>query len=162
MLGALYCIYHFQTSGTKWHFIDNADLFVHEVGHFVFAPFGEFMAVAGGSLFQLLVPVAFFGYFTWSDQKFSAAAMLLWLSVNFFYVAVYAADALKMELPLVGGEGVIHDWNYLLLNTGLIRHAQTVSNTIYFLGLVSIFTALYLTWVNMNKQESSAENWNRI
>ena len=43
--------------------LDHVDLAVHEAGHVVFAPFGEFLGVAGGSLLQLIVPAAFVLYF---------------------------------------------------------------------------------------------------
>ena len=32
-------------------FLDNVDLPIHETGHLVFSPFGEFMQFAGGTLF---------------------------------------------------------------------------------------------------------------
>jgi hypothetical protein len=147
-LGALYCVYHFKTSLTGgWHFIDNVDLIIHEAGHVVFMPFGEFIAIAGGSLLQLIVPVLFLGYFWRTEQKFSAAAMLLWLSVNFFYIGVYAGDAARMELPLLGGEASTHDWNYLLMRTGLIAQAGVVAGFIHFLGFLSIGSALFLAWL---------------
>ena len=44
-------------------FVDNIDLAIHETGHLVFAPFGEFMNVLGGTLFQLIVPLTFIGIF---------------------------------------------------------------------------------------------------
>ena len=33
------------------------NLIFHEAGHILFSPFGRFMTVLGGSLFQVLVPV---------------------------------------------------------------------------------------------------------
>jgi hypothetical protein len=44
-------------------FLDMVDLPIHETGHLLFRPFGEFMMVAGGSLFQEIVPAVFVGYF---------------------------------------------------------------------------------------------------
>lgn len=146
-LGAVYCFYYFQTSGNGgWHFIDNVDLVIHEAGHFIFWPFGRFIMVAGGSLLQCIIPLLFFGYFWRTKQKFSAAAILLWLAVNLFYVGVYAADALRMELPLLGGESTIHDWNYLLSKLGLLNQAAGVANFIYLLGFISIALGVYLAW----------------
>jgi hypothetical protein len=154
LMAGLYCVYYFSTL-EQWHFIDNVDLIIHEAGHFIFMFLGEFISILGGSLFQLLVPAVFFGYFYYNDQKYSAAAMLLWLALNFFNVGVYAGDALKMELPLLGGENSIHDWNYLLLNTGLIRHVIMISQIIFFSGFVSILGAFWLAWANLDIRQNS-------
>jgi hypothetical protein len=47
----------------QWRMIDGLNLVIHEAGHVVFRPFGEFLMIAGGSLFQVIVPVTFAGYF---------------------------------------------------------------------------------------------------
>src|SRR5690348_736329 len=39
-------------------FFDYANVFVHESGHWAFLPFGQFLIVAGGTIFQILIPVA--------------------------------------------------------------------------------------------------------
>ena len=43
--------------------MDSVDLPIHETGHLVFAPFGEFLQFLGGTLFQLIMPTAFVVYF---------------------------------------------------------------------------------------------------
>ena len=62
ILAALYflwCVYDPFT----WRLLDGVDFLIHEAGHPIFGIFGEFIGVAGGSLLQVLVPLAFFGYF---------------------------------------------------------------------------------------------------
>jgi hypothetical protein len=87
----------------------------------LFRPFGEFMMVAGGSLFQLLFPAVFVGYFMWQGSHYSAAIVLFWVGQSILNVWVYAADAVLMQLVLTSGftgtEGSFHDWNYLLTAT---------------------------------------------
>ncbi len=39
--------------------LGGVDLAIHETGHLVFSPFGEFMGFAGGTLFQLIMPASF-------------------------------------------------------------------------------------------------------
>lgn len=39
----------------EWHLIDGVNLVIHEAGHIVFMPFGEFIMIAGGSLFQIIL-----------------------------------------------------------------------------------------------------------
>jgi hypothetical protein len=47
----------------QWHFIGGVNLLIHEAGHVIFMPFGEVISIAGGSLFQLIVPAVFAAYF---------------------------------------------------------------------------------------------------
>ena len=51
-------------------FLDNVDLAIHETGHLLFRILGEFMGIAGGSLFQVIFPAVFVGYFIWQKKGF--------------------------------------------------------------------------------------------
>ncbi|WP_411282033.1 hypothetical protein [Gemmatimonas sp.] len=101
---------------------DSAGLFggitlgVHELGHFLWSPFGEFMAVAGGSITQLIAPRAACLVLRRQDDRLGALVPLFWLSSSLGALAPYIADARDMALDLVSpGDGdIIHDWNYLL------------------------------------------------
>jgi hypothetical protein len=158
LLGAAYCVYYFMSVRSGgWHFIDNVDLVIHEAGHFIFAPFGQLVGVAGGSMMQLIIPLLFFGYFFRSEQNFSAAAMLLWLAINFFGVGVYAADAQAMSLPLLGGDGVIHDWNFLLSSAGELHRASLVAGIINFAGFASVLAAVWMAWTYHRERDMISE-----
>ena len=58
-------------------FLDIVDLPIHETGHLLFRIFGEFMMIAGGSLFQVIVPLIFVGYFVWQRSYYSAAIVAM-------------------------------------------------------------------------------------
>jgi hypothetical protein len=126
-------------------FLDNVDLPIHEFGHLLFRPFGEFMMVAGGSLFQMIMPIVFVGYFAWKRQFYSATIVLMWVGQSILNVYVYAADAVVMQLVLTSGftgsEGSFHDWNYLLTATGLLSSTKTVAGIIRVLGTSTIIGA---------------------
>jgi hypothetical protein len=126
-------------------FLDNVDLPIHEFGHLLFRPFGEFMMVAGGSLFQVIFPAIFVGYFFWKKSFYSAAIVLFWLGQSILNVWVYAADAVVMRLVLTSGftgsEGSFHDWNYLLAATGLLSSTNLVAGVIRFAGTLVIISA---------------------
>jgi hypothetical protein len=126
-------------------FLDNADLAIHETGHLIFRLLGEFMGIAGGSLFQVILPAVFVGYFIRQRSYYSAAIVLLWVGQSLLNVWVYAADAVKMQLVLTSGftgaEGSFHDWNYLLTATGLLDSTKTVAGIIRLLGTVTILAA---------------------
>jgi hypothetical protein len=126
-------------------FLDNVNLPIHETGHFVFRPFGEFMGVAGGSIFQVILPAAFAGYFYRQEKFYSASVVLFWVGQSILNVYVYAADAVAMQLVLTSGltgsEGGFHDWNYLLAETGLLGSTKTVAGIIRMAGTLVIIAA---------------------
>jgi uncharacterized protein YqgC (DUF456 family) len=53
------------------------------------------MGIAGGSLFQVILPAVFVGYFVWREQYYSAAIVLFWVGQSILNVWVYAADAVS-------------------------------------------------------------------
>jgi hypothetical protein len=110
-----------------WSLLDDVDLAIHETGHVVFSPFGEFMGVAGGSLFQVLVPLAFVLYFAWRRDAFASFLVLFWVSQSLFNVAVYVADARAQALPLVGGEYAIHDWSWMLSRLHVLTKDESIA-----------------------------------
>ncbi len=126
--------------------LDIVDLPIHETGHLLFRPFGEFLMIAGGSLFQVIMPAIFVGYFVWNEKYYSAAIVLLWVGQSILNVFVYAADAVVMQLVLISGltgsEGSFHDWNYLLTETGLLNSTRTVAGLIRLTGTLTIIAAI--------------------
>lgn len=119
-----------------WHpgfaIIDNVNLPIHETGHLVFAPFGEFVTALGGSLFQVAFPAVFVVYFMRRRDEHSASVALWWVSQNLWNVAIYVADAQEQELPLVGGGE--HDWAFLLAEMDILRRDDQVAAMIRFVG----------------------------
>ena len=138
-------------------FLDNVDLPIHETGHLLFRPLGEFMMVAGGSLFQVIVPAVFAGYFIWQGSYYSASVVFFWTGQSILNVWVYAADAIKMQLVLTSGftgsEGSFHDWNYMLTETGLLSSTGTVAGVIRLLGTLIIIAA-FASSIYFSKREA--------
>ena len=125
-----------------WDPLDDLNLAVHEAGHLVFSGFGETMTILGGSLFQVIVPLAFVGYFTKTRQRYAAAATMAWVGVNLLNVSRYIGDARAQELPLLGGEDSIHDWWYLLINWDLLPRDTTIARWVHFFGVVAFLCAV--------------------
>ncbi len=101
------------------------NLAIHELGHLVFAPLGGFMGILGGTLLQLIAPMASVINFYRQNDFFAICLCFGWLSTNFFDIARYSGDARAMQLTLVspfGGEGAIHDWNYLLGKMHILQY----------------------------------------
>jgi hypothetical protein len=115
------------------------NLGIHELGHLIFTPLGKFMMMAGGTIAQCLVPMISFFMFYKQRDFFAISVSFCWMGTNLFSIAVYMADARKMEIPLVtpfGGAEVIHDWNYLLGKLGLLHADATLG------GFVEAFAVL--------------------
>ena len=127
-------------------FLDMVDLPIHETGHLVFRIFGEFIGIAGGTLFQLIVPAVFVGYFVWQKSYYSAAIVTMWVGQSILNVWMYASDAVVMQLMLTSGitgaEGGFHDWNYMLDSMGLLNSTRTIAGIIRFAGTLTILAAV--------------------
>lgn len=136
---AAYILYTILTPGV-WHFLDAVDLIIHEAGHPIFGLFGAWIGILGGSLMQLLVPLVFVGYFLARYDLFAAGVVAMWLAQSITNLSVYVGDAQAMTLPLLGGEAVIHDWNYLLGSVGLLEHAALLGNALHAAAFV-VFSA---------------------
>jgi hypothetical protein len=126
------------------YFIDNANLAIHEAGHFIFSVFGQVIMVAGGSLMQIIVPIIFTWSFISSGQFFSGSLTLFWVGQNIINVSVYAGDAEKMALPLITGDPSTHDWHFLLDHFGLLSQTGLIASIIYFSGLIVLILAAIL------------------
>lgn len=147
-----YVSYAVMTAGT-WHLIDGIDLIFHEAGHTIFFFLGEFIQVAAGSVFQIFLPLLFVFYFYRHQDLYSSAILLLWVGQSIVNVSVYAGDAVSMNLPLLGGDGSIHDWNYLLSHLGLLAHAKVVAGGLYMLGLSIVISGIFAGFIYADDQK---------
>jgi hypothetical protein len=120
--------------------MDSVDLPIHETGHLVFAPFGEFIQFLGGTLFQLIMPSVFVGYFWRRGDKHAASVALWWVAQNFWNISVYVRDARTQALPLVGGGE--HDWAYLLGRLGWLRYDQAIGRGNWSIGVLLYLVAI--------------------
>ena len=137
-------------------FLHLPDLVFHEAGHVIFSPFGRFLTVLGGSLFQCLVPAILAGAFVRERQWFSAAVCAWWTGQNFLDLAPYIADARALRLVLLGGrtgaevEG--HDWEYLLTQLGWLHLDRTLGLWTHWIGLLVMVSALAVAAVTLSKK----------
>lgn len=153
---ALACLYfwYYVKTYTEWHFIDNVNLVFHEAGHAIFFFTGEFCNIAAGSIFQIALPLFISLYFFAQKEKISAALCLLWVGQNMLNVSLYVKDSIVMQLSLLGGDSVIHDWNYLLSTTNTIQYSSNIALSFYILGISTILLgtifSLYFAWTKTN------------
>ena len=130
--------------------IDNADLVIHEAGHFFFMPFGKFIYTLGGTMIQIFLPSLIAVFFFTKLYRTGVQMALLWLGQNLINISVYAADAKAKSLPLLGGNKVYHDWNYLLSQLNILNYYYEVG-CIFFASAVLIFlTSIFMPLIIKN------------
>jgi hypothetical protein len=122
------------------------NLVFHEAGHVLFAPFGRFMTVLGGSLFQFALPLGIAIAFLVQRNPFGAVVCTWWAGENLIDVAPYIADARVLQLVLLGGktgaEVQGHDWEYILATLGWMRFDRTLGLSAHRMGLLMMIGAL--------------------
>ena len=119
----------------------------HEAGHVFFAPFGEVLRVAGGTLGQLLVPLACAVALHRSGDNFGAAIAAAWLALSLVDASVYAYDAADPVLPLIGGgtgADRFHDFVFLFERFGQLAHARGWAVSMKVVG--GLVLSLSLVW----------------
>ncbi len=133
---ALFLLYVLARRDTSL-FVDLIFVPIHEGGHLFIGWFGQTLGVAGGTIFQLGVPLAVGLAFAYRRQILGTAFGMFFFFENFLSVGVYMADARAQDLPLVtvgDRDFVIHDWAYLFGKLGLLRFDTALGHAFRFLG----------------------------
>jgi hypothetical protein len=134
----------------NYTWIDNADLVIHEAGHFFFMLFGKFIYTAGGTLMQIILPSLIAWYFFRNEYRTGTQFSLLWLGQNFINISVYAADAQAQRLPLLGGNKVYHDWHYLLGELNILSLGTEVGYFFFVIAIIIFVITLLLPLIIHN------------
>jgi len=132
-----------MTAEINYSFLHLVNLPIHEFGHILFRPFGEWMMYLGGSLFQCLLPALIGAAFIWMQRNpFAAGFCLWWSGENLVDVSPYIYDAKLMALPLTGewNDAVAelhvqrHDWHNILEPLGLVNSAPHIGMLVHAVG----------------------------
>lgn len=148
--------YDYRTAEINESFFHNIVLPIHEAGHVLFMPFGEFLAILGGSLFQLALPFGIGAAFILKNRdNFGAALCLWWTGASLIDLSPYIYDALHPQMLLLGGhtgEDGPHDWIYLLDVFGQLQHAQGWGAFAHVLGGLVMLTGIVWGALVLGKQ----------
>jgi hypothetical protein len=107
----------------SWNIFGGLTLAVHEGGHLLFSPFGQWLMIAGGSLTQVLAPVVAALLLLRQGDRYGVAVVGTWLAYSLTNLSEYVGDARAMALQLVGfSDDPIHDWHYLLGSMHLLPY----------------------------------------
>jgi hypothetical protein len=135
------------------------NLVFHEAGHVLFAPFGQFMRVLGGSLFQFALPLGLAVAFLKQQNPFGAVVCAWWAGENLIDVAPYIADARALQLVLLGGktgaEVQGHDWEYILATLGWMRFDRTLGLWTHRVGLLMMLGSVVWGGVYLARVQSA-------
>ena len=127
-------------------FMHNILLPIHEAGHIFFIPFGEFMTILGGSLFQVGLPFGIAVAFVVANRdNFGAAIGLWWSGASVIDLSPYIYDSLHPQIIMLGGhtgEDGPHDWIYLLNTFGQLANAQRWGSFAHVLGTGGVLAGL--------------------
>ena len=138
--------------------IDIVFIPIHEGGHLLFRFFGEFLAVAGGTLLQLGVPVMLATFFFFQRQVMGTAFCMFFFFEQFLPISIYMADARAQELPLLtvgDSDNVIHDWNYLFGKFGVLEHDTQIAHAVRVIGwLGMIATVAWMVWRSVQARQA--------
>jgi len=143
-------------------FIDFANLMIHEAGHPLFgifaggdeAGFGYTLMILGGTLAELIAPLACFAYFFFKRETTGAAFCSFWFFENFLYIGTYMADARTLALPLVGSGD--HDWEILFTHWNVLPHAEQIGHTTRFLGWLGLLSTV--AWLAFRTFSSTSDS----
>lgn len=133
-------------------FLDYANLMIHEMGHPLFSWLGYTPMILGGTLLELLVPLACGSYFFAKRELAGVAFCLFWLFENFLYIGLYMADARAQALPLVGSGD--HDWAILFGHWRLLAHDRAIGGMTRMTGWAGMMAVIvWLAFHGRSKAE---------
>lgn len=122
---------------------------VHELGHIALFWAGSFIAIAGGSLFQVAAPIAAGVVLGRQRDWFGVTVAGAWLASSLHGLAAYVGDARTRELPLVGlFPDPVHDWEWLLGHMGILSWDHGLAVILrFFSAMTGIAAVLAGAWL---------------
>lgn len=156
---AFYTLFLFEL-GRGSGFLPMIDLVfvpIHEGGHLLFGYLGHGFMVAGGTLLQLLVPLALATYFCFQRQIAGVAFCMFCFFEQFLPIATYMADARAQELPLItvgSPEFVEHDWFAMFSSLGLLEHDTQIASVVRITGWLGMIVVVgWVAWRGLRKED---------
>lgn len=98
------------------------------------------MNFLGGSLFQVIIPLATVVVFARSSLK-SLPFTLYWTGQSMVNVSIYISDAPYQRLHLIA-RGLIHDWRWLLTHSNLMEYAEDIGTIVNVLGIITCLAGI--------------------
>lgn len=93
---------------------------------------GHTVMLLGGTLGELIVPLACAAAFFFQRQIYGFAFCLFWFFENFLYLGTYMADARTSSLPLINSDE--SDWTLLFGQWNILLYDQEIGHFFRLLG----------------------------
>jgi hypothetical protein len=93
---------------------------------------------------QILISLLFIFYFYSNKKQFGVQIYFVFLGENLLNISKYAADARAQSLPLLGGNKVYHDWNFLLRKMNILEYDYAIGYFFVGLAIISFVVALVI------------------
>ncbi|MCB9248612.1 MAG: hypothetical protein H6613_08720 [Ignavibacteriales bacterium] len=106
---------------------------------------------------QILIALLFMFYFYSNKKNFGLQISLVYLGENLFNISKYAADAQAQNLPLLGGNKVYHDWNFLLKKMNILEYDYAVGYFFVGLAIISFIIAFLIPIIIKETEEINLE-----
>ncbi|MBV1774486.1 hypothetical protein KSF73_02030 [Burkholderiaceae bacterium DAT-1] len=137
------CMLYFQllTAAAWVPLLDSANLALHEAGHPLLGLILPSLTVYGGTLFQLLFPLAVIRHFHRLHRADGVAVGQIWLGENMLNIGRYMADARTQVLPLVGGGE--HDWTEIFSRWHVLGADRFIGGAWRVAGVIIIIWACW-------------------
>ncbi|HEY3863792.1 MAG TPA: hypothetical protein VGO59_18100 [Verrucomicrobiae bacterium] len=136
-------------------FLDDANLLFHEAGHPFVGLFSQRLETYGGTMGQLVFPVALAVSFWRKREAISFAASVIWFFENWLNIARYMADARAQVLPLVGGGD--HDWARIFGRWHVTAHDTQIAAFVRTTGWLGMGAAcVWVVWLWWASREQPA------
>ncbi|TVQ78226.1 MAG: hypothetical protein EA369_07085 [Bradymonadales bacterium] len=117
---------------------------IHEIGHWVTRPFGMWVSVASGTIFQVLFPFVPIIALLRQNDIHGAFFLLTWVSSCLLNVAFYAGSAAYSDLLLWTPHRltIYHDWVWMLSQLQALHWAPAIKNFFYALSVIALCTSI--------------------
>lgn len=137
----------FDMPGILW-FTHLILLYIHEAGHLIFSMFGWTLRIMGGSLMQILAPLAWYIIALREGSSLKHTA-LVFTGVSVVDVSIYVKDAGMLLLPLIGGlSKAHHDWLNLLRDWDMLEWSYELGEMMFWIGMILCVVGLTMGIMN--------------
>jgi hypothetical protein len=108
---------------------------LHEAGHLIFMPLGRILMIAGGSFWQIAIPLIL-AVVAFRQRSYWAWVYVALAGIHLIALNPYIYDAPYRSLPLLGGRKEGHDWYNLLIHWQALDMAEDLAMLAYVGGIV--------------------------
>jgi hypothetical protein len=108
---------------------------LHEAGHLILMPFGRIPMIAGGSFWQVAIPLILAAV-AFRQRSYWAWVYVALAGIHLIALNPYIYDAPYRSLRLLGGRKEGHDWHNLLIHWQALDAAEDLAMLAYVGGIV--------------------------